>query len=121
MQLLTYPTPLLHKFAIFSKTKTFACIVSFLIGVVVISVYVHYYRELETAKLSLQVDSLKTVVIMKDAEYDKLSQHAVELDSAITTAKSNVNTITKWFPAYRRRQIDNSDTASQFIRDFIRN
>lgn len=103
-----------------SKSKIFACIVSFILGIVSISIYDSYVQKLNIEKQLRVIDSLRIEINYKDAKYKSLKVQADSLDSAIVYAKNNVKTVIKTFPYFKRPPVSNLDTATKFIRNFIK-
>lgn len=103
------------------KTKSFIFILGFLIGIISMSVYDEYQRQLFLAKNQRVVDSLEVEIKVKNRENDVLLKKAIDLDSLLKIQKTDVTNIIQNFPSQQRPEIKRSDSAVKFIFDFIRN
>lgn len=103
-----------------SKTKPFIFLLGIVLGVIAISVYDGYQRELFLAKNQRIVDSLNVELSVKERENYLLLQRAEILDGKIEEQKKEVTTIVNNFPSQKRPEISNKDSAVKFIIDFIR-
>lgn len=104
-----------------AKTKSFIFVLGFFIGIIGISVYDDYQRQLFLAKNQRVVDSLEVEIKVKNRENDVLLKKAIDLDSLLKIQKTDVTNIIQNFPSQQRPEIKRSDSAVKFIFDFIRN
>lgn len=65
-------------------------------------------------------DSLEGVIQMYQAEYIILKEHSDRLDSIINTQTEKVKYIKKNFYIFKTPKINNPDSATQYIQNFIK-
>ena len=65
-------------------------------------------------------DSLEALVQKYQYDYTFLKKRADELDSIIKVKSENVRIVKERFYIYRDRKITNPDSATKFIKDFIK-
>ena len=65
-------------------------------------------------------DSLEGVIQMYQSEYKILKEHSDRLDSSINTQTEKVKYIKKNFYVFKTPKINNPDSATQYIQNFIK-
>lgn len=109
-----------HRIIEVSKTKPFIFIVGILIGIVGMSIYDNYQRELFIVKNQRIVDSLGVELAIKERENYLILERAEILDGRIEEERNKVTTIVNNFPSQKRPEIRNTDSAAKFVLEFIR-
>lgn len=66
------------------------------------------------------IDSLKTEMNRYQYRYDSLQTVVTKLDSTVTNQEERVKIIKQSFYFFKTPQINDSDSATKYIKDFIR-
>lgn len=76
--------------------------------------------EAEIKQWTKTKDSLEGVIQMYQAEYKILKEHSDKLDSIITNQTEKVKYIRKNFVIFKTPKINNPDSATTYIKNFIK-
>jgi len=89
----------------------------------IIFIYIVYdnSRSKEQIRVSTKTkDSLEALINKYEFDYTSLKQKADELDSIIKVKSENIRIVKERFYIYRDRKITNPDSATKFVKDFIK-
>ena len=93
------------------------------LGALLFVFYMFKYTQSETSEIKQWTktkDSLEGVIQMYQSEYKILKKHSDELDSIINNQTEKVKYIRKNFVIFKTPKINNSDSATTYIKNFIK-